>query len=139
MVMTRTNRPVLVCRPETGRTVQEETEGTDINVLMRKFRRTGLIPQTQKKPMYGDFSNVLDYTDARQLMNTAQDMFKALPAEIRDRFENKPENLLAFMEDEENYEEAMDLGLVEDTREPEPDPPLPDPKDTSPASVTETE
>lgn len=121
----------LKCRPETGKTVQSETEGTDINLLMKRYRKVGVIPQHTKQPLYEDVSNVLDYMDAQQLMATAHTMFESLPAEIRFRFQNKPEEFLAFMNDEDNRAEAEELGLVAADPDPEPEPA---PEVTPPAS-----
>lgn len=102
-----------------GRTIQSEKDGTDINIMMATFQKTGQIPQTTQLPMYGDFSNAVDYMEACQLKKDADNMFMSLPANVRSRFKNNPAELLAFMADEENKEEAEELGLV---RTPDPAP-----------------
>lgn len=105
-----------------GKTVQSEKASCDINLMMKTFQKTGQIPQSTKIPMYGDFSNSVDYMEAVQLTKDADRMFMSLPAEIRKRFQNNPAELLAFMADKENLEEAQELGLV---RTPETEPPEP--------------
>lgn len=102
-----------------GRTIQSEAEGCDINKMMATFQRTGEIPPATKIPQYGDFSNAVDFMEAKQLVIDAELMFNSLPANIRTRFQNQPAQLLAFMNDANNKEEAEKLGLV---RGPEPDP-----------------
>jgi phage internal scaffolding protein len=42
----------------------------------------------------------------------AEDEFDALPAQIRARFENEPANLIDFLSNEQNRDEAEKLGLV---------------------------
>lgn len=64
------------------------------------------------KAQYGDFTGVDDYQSALNLVNDAQLRFAALPAKLRDRFDNNPVNLLAFVNDASNYDEAVKLGLV---------------------------
>lgn len=47
-----------------------------------------------------------------QLMAQAQQNFMLLPAEIRERFNNDPGRLIAFLEDDRNKNEAIKLGIV---------------------------
>lgn len=119
-----------------GRTIQSEAEGCDINRMMATFQRTGQIPQSTKIPHYGDFSNVVDFIDAKNLVNEAEILFNSLPANVRTRFKNNPAEFLEFMNDEANKEEAEELGLI---REPESDPePTPsEPPETPEAPTAE--
>lgn len=119
-----------------GRTVQSEAPACDINKMMALYQKTGVIPQSQRVPQYGDFSNTMDYMEAKKLTENANRMFDALPALIRKRFENDPAQLLMFMEDHENRTEAEELGLVQkaaETPQPETPPVVP------PASESESE
>jgi hypothetical protein len=45
-------------------------------------------------------------------------LFEDLPAEVRFRFDNKPAELLKFMSDPANADEAIDLGLFEPSKPP---------------------
>lgn len=96
-----------------GRTVQASIDSCDINSMMKTYQRQGQIPPGTKTPQYGDFSNVPDYLDAKLLVKEANDQFDRLPAGIRKRFGNNPAELLEFMGDIANQEEAEELGLVE--------------------------
>ena len=39
-------------------------------------------------------------------------MFDSLPSSLRERFSNDPSRLLAFVDDESNFDEAVKLGLL---------------------------
>jgi len=84
----------------------------DINNILRQFNVTGLLPETPLSPRYGDFTGIVDYHSALNAVIAAEDEFMALPADLRARFENDPENLINFLNDEKNKEEAIKLGLV---------------------------
>ena len=85
----------------------------DINNILRQFNITGLLPQTPLSPQYGDFSGVGDYHTALNQIISAEDQFMSLPAQLRARFENDPAQLIEFLNKPENYDEAVNLGLVE--------------------------
>lgn len=89
----------------------------DINNVMKKFRATGQLPQLMKNPQYGDFSDVSSYQESLDTVMVAQTQFAALPAHVRERFQNDPSRFLAFVGDEKNLDEMVKLGLA-DVREP---------------------
>ena len=47
------------------------------------------------------------------MVNQARDLFMSLDAEVRKRFGNDPAQLLDFLADNKNYDEAKKLGLVD--------------------------
>jgi phage internal scaffolding protein len=85
----------------------------DINNILKQFNVTGLLPESPLSPRYGDFTGIVDYQSALNAVIAAEDGFMALPANIRSRFENNPENLINFLNDESNRDEAIKLGLVD--------------------------
>ncbi|WNK14192.1 MAG: internal scaffolding protein [Microvirus sp.] len=96
-------------------TQQQFVEEADINTLVRRF---GL----DKQPMptapfdpshYGDFSDVPDLRTALDLVNDAKNRFMELPPKLRSRFHNSPAELWSFVQDEENADEAVRLGLLQ--------------------------
>jgi len=113
--------------PSRSRTVQADAAETDMNVIMDKYIKTGLVPQGLAEPFYGDASALPDFMEAQQIIIDARNAFEALPAKLRDRFHNAPENFLAFMEDEANYDEAVALGLLV-LKETPPEPPAAPPR-----------
>lgn len=103
---------------------QHLKDRTDINKIMAKYQKTGLIEWTRKDPgnaNYGDFSEVTDYQTALQQVMEAQEAFMTLPASTRKRFGNDPGQFLEFMSDDKNKEEAIKLGLIEPPK-PAPEP-----------------
>jgi phage internal scaffolding protein len=84
----------------------------DINHIVKQFGLTGELPGKPLSPQYGDFTGVLDYHSAVNAVLAAQDEFMELPAQMRARFDNDPANLIDFLSNEENREEAIKLGLV---------------------------
>lgn len=85
----------------------------DINNILRQFNITGLLPEAPLSPRYGDFTGIVDYHTALNAVIAAEDGFMTLPAELRAKFDNDPENLINFLNDESNKDEAVKLGLVD--------------------------
>lgn len=85
----------------------------DINNILRQFNVTGLLPELTLSPRYGDFTGISDFKTALDRVNATYDEFETLPAQIRAKFDNDPENLIMFLDNEENRQEAEKLGLVE--------------------------
>lgn len=101
----------LKCTDE-SRTSQEFLEESDINYITEKFMRTGEAPQVLNLPTYGDFQGVANFQESMNLINQAKQEFMALPAKVRTRFGNDPAQLLEFVADDENYDEAVRLGFI---------------------------
>ncbi|QCQ84912.1 internal scaffolding protein [Blackfly microvirus SF02] len=105
--------------PDTGEelvsmTKQSFRDECDINNIMRKYERTGVLDHTATSvPQYGEYMSPYSYQESLNAIIYAQDQFAALPAELRARFGNDPAELLAFMEDSRNLDEAVKLGLVQ--------------------------
>lgn len=106
--------------PEESKVQQNLSDRCDINQMLKKFKRTGVISLVKRKPVYGDFSNGTDFKEASDKIIQAQEDFMSLPAEIRDRFKHNPFHLLEFLSKEENREEALKLGIISE-EEPELD------------------
>lgn len=103
----------------------------DINTIMSKYEKTGLIEHVQNvQGSYGDFTSVQDYQLSLNQVIAAQEAFDALPAKIRQRFANDPAHLMSFLQDDANLDEAVRLGLVP----PEPKNSAGAPPQTPPAS-----
>jgi phage internal scaffolding protein len=92
---------------------QQFKDECDINNILRQFAISGILPDAPISPKYGDFTGVSDYKTALDRVMTMDEEFFALPANIRARFENDPEQLLIFLDNEENRLEAEKLGLLE--------------------------
>lgn len=102
-------------------TQQQYANECDLNNLVDKnmqFKDPAFLTKLQLlgagekvQPLYGDFSDVPTYENALNTINKATDDFMSLPAKIRARFENDPVKLLEFVNNPDNYEEGLSLGI----------------------------
>ena len=58
------------------------------------------------------FSGAPDFHTAMNLVRKAQEEFVRVPAHVRARFRNDPQEFMNFFENPDNYAEALKLGLV---------------------------
>ena len=105
------NASGLVCEEPT-RAQQHHREECDINVILERFGKTGQMPVNAISGTYGDFSGVHDYHTALNAIIASESEFAALPAQIRNRFQNDPANLIHFLDQPSNKAEAESLGLI---------------------------
>ena len=95
------------------KTKQSMRDECDINLIINKYSKIGVIEHiNNNQASFADVSD-LDFQRSLHLVQSAQDAFDELPAKIRKRFSNDPSELLAFLQDEENLDEAIALGLVD--------------------------
>jgi len=111
------NASGLVCEEPT-RAQQHHKDECDINVILERFGKTGHLPVNAISGTYGDFSGVHDYHTALNTLIAAESEFDSLPAQIRKKFANEPSNLIEFLNDPKNKDEAIQLGLVKPIFEP---------------------
>lgn len=104
-------------------TRQEYADECDINVLMRKYEATGVLPPLNgAEPQYLDVSNVPDLARAMEIIDVATSAFMALPASVRREFDNDPVKFVAFAENADNIDKMRDWGLAPPKAAPEPSP-----------------
>jgi len=103
---------------------QSEAQDADINEIVRRFGITGQLPSNVRVPSFGDFSGITSFHEAMNVVAEAQEAFMLMPAEVRSRFKNDPEQFLDFVYDEDNRAEAEKLGLVLPKVEVLPDKPV---------------
>jgi len=101
-----------VCSEEDCVVQQAHKEECDINVIVARFGLTGQVPQGYKAPMSGDFTGVNDFHTAMNAVREAEASFMQLPAYLRKRFGGDPQELMKFLDDGKNRDEAVKLGLV---------------------------
>lgn len=97
-----------------SKTIQSDMDVADINKIMARYEKTGVIIDTsgiERKPVYGDFTEIKDYHTSLSAIRNVERAFNTLPANIRNRFNNDPQTLINFLEDTKNDAEAVDLGL----------------------------
>lgn len=95
-----------------SRTKQSHAKEADINFIMARYHKTGLLEHSRKHaPNYG-FATSDDFHTSMNIITQAQEMFEDLPSPLRARFYNDPAQFLDFVSDDENREELIELGLV---------------------------
>lgn len=95
-----------------SKAIQSEKDSSDINFIVERFGITQMVPIGPKLPEYGDFDEINDYQSALNAVRVAGEEFMQLPAKLRSRFDNDPQKLLEFLDNPENKDEAVKLGLT---------------------------
>ena len=104
-------RVMFACVGE-SRTEQAHRDEVDINKIVARYQRTGVLPVRSGVAQFGDFSQIGDYHEALDQVMVAERMFHELPSGVRRRFANDPGKLIQFLSDPGNLAEAVSLGLV---------------------------
>jgi len=94
-----------------GITEQHHTNACDINLILAQFMETGIMPPTNTSPQYGDVSGH-NFQEAQNQIALAKTLFEELPEHVRYRFENQPYKFLEFAQDENNYDQMVEMGLA---------------------------
>ena len=118
-------------------TQQHFRDECDINEILMRYSKTGVLPHVNPSPPeYRDLAQELDYHQAMTFLVHAQDQFNELPARTRARFGNDPGQLLEFLQDPENTDEAVKLGLIPPLGDPVGAKPHPEGPPVTPLVVT---
>lgn len=106
-------------------TQQHFAEEVDINNIVSRALKTGLLGDPMsigtRQAIFTDVASIGDYQSNLNKIIAAQNAFMELPADLRSRFNNDPANLLAFLSDVNNKDEAIKLGLIVDDKVVKPD------------------
>lgn len=96
-----------------GRTEQSHKHDCDINSIIKKYDKTGLILHVnQAKAQYGDYTQINEYQQNLNMIIDAQDSFEEMPSSVRKRFGNDPGLFLEYISNPENDKEMIELGLA---------------------------
>lgn len=96
-----------------SRTKQEFKKQADINLIMNRIHRTGMVDHLAVgRPIFADVSRVENLHETMNKVKRSEEAFLHLPLHIRARFENKMINLVNFLQDPKNEKEAVELGLL---------------------------
>lgn len=118
--------PGLTCT-EKSLTRQSEADACDINLIMKRFEKTAELPAFTDPGVFADVTTIGDYRAVQDRILRTRTVFDNLPLDLRQRFEMDPINLLDFLADPANHEEAVQLGLF-----PNPEPDLEKPPEPTP-------
>lgn len=96
-----------------SRTQQQYAKESDVNTIIAKYRKNGVLPNVNSRvAMFGDFADLTDFQEIQNRLLAANEKFMTLPALVRDKFNNDVGELLKFVADKNNEEEAVKLGLL---------------------------
>lgn len=113
---------------EPSLTKQEFTETCDPNFIIDRVRRGQDVSafMSVRTPQYGDFTNAPDsYHQALSFVTEAKQSFMQLDPEIRSKFDNDPGKFLDYVNNPDNAQALIDMGLA-----------VAKPQDTSPAAAS---
>lgn len=95
-----------------SQTKSEFKDECDINNVVKRALRTGMLPTVDREALYADFTEINDYATASIKIAEATQAFEQLPSDIKEQFGNDVSQLLNFVDDPANEEEAIKLGLL---------------------------
>lgn len=96
-----------------GLTKQSQKDDADINVITRRYEKTGVLPDLiRAEPRYGDFTDVPSYQASLHIVAHAEEQFAALDAHTRARFQNDPAKFLEFATNPASLDEMVKMGLA---------------------------
>lgn len=99
---------------EPSMTEQHFKDECDINNIVAQYQQTGVLPQGDRQPLFGDFADFpQDLQSSQAYFDDAHERFMQLPATLRKEFDNDPVKLLQFVADDNNRDRAIELGLIE--------------------------
>jgi phage internal scaffolding protein len=91
---------------------QAQAHLTEIDNLLEPARKKGLLDAVTKFEGEMDDIPVADFEQAMNTVVQAQTMFDAMPHEVRTRFANDPSKFLEFVNNPDNAQEMMSMGLI---------------------------
>lgn len=126
----RARRPTIIEGPSMTKT--DHAKGTDVNDIIRKFNRTGVLDHVRRvQGVYADVSHFGSYQDAVHRVQEAQAHFDALPANMKAVFDNDAARFLDWAnsatEEDRQLLVAESLGLSTPESPPSPAPADPEP------------
>jgi phage internal scaffolding protein len=93
-------------------TEQSHKQACDINYVIRRHDKTGIL--THLNTMEGQYGDVtgLDFQNALDLVTRSNQMFEGLPSHIRAEFQNNPALFLDYCNNPENLDGMREKGLI---------------------------
>ncbi len=99
-------------------TQQHFSQESEINNIIRSHDRNGVIDHVHRgNAIYGDFSEITDFSDALHQIKEAQNEFLNIPSEIREKFKNDAGEFFKFASNPDNESEMRKMGLLNPQQE----------------------
>lgn len=124
-----------------SRTQQHFVDEVDINNLVNKYNRTGVIDHVRKtQARYGDFTELANYAENLDKVAQAKQGFEQLPSEIRNQFNNDMTAFYNYVMDPANVEQNVKWGILDKSALPkQPDSALAEPEPSVDSKQSPTE
>ena len=93
-------------------TRQAHKDECDINHIMARFQKTGLLSHVAA--FEGDYAEYaeIDFHTAMNQIAAAKSMFETVPSNIREEFDNDPGRFIEFVNNPENADKMREMGLA---------------------------
>lgn len=98
---------------EPSLTRQSEKNDADINVILARYEKTGIIPVDQREALFLDVSQLDDYQTVLEHVRRTEEFFARLPATTRAAFDNSASVFLDQAVDPLQRGKLVELGLLE--------------------------
>ncbi len=100
------------------RTEQSHKKECDVNYILRKYAKTGVLEHVKKhEGQYADIP-AQDFREAMEIIALSKSMFEELPSEARKKFHNDTAEFLEFVQDPKNKPELHKMGLLDPLYKP---------------------
>lgn len=112
-----------------SKTQQQFKDECNVNKIIEKYLKTNEMTHLkQNKGVFADLTHISDYQDSLNKVIEANKSFMELNAQTRNRFGNDPQQLINFLADDSNRDEAIKLGLIVEKEKKPVEPPKETPK-----------
>lgn len=109
-----------MCTAEEGKTRQSDATSSDINLIVKKYETTGILPVPQRAGVFMDISSVPTFQEALATLDRADKYFMSLPPHVRAAFGNSAAKMVDAFNANEERELFEEIGILE------PVPPVPE-------------
>lgn len=87
-----------------GRTKQSFKDQTDVNKIIQRYQKTGVMSHLEKHgAVYGEFGDY-DFHHHMQQLAKGKEIFEQLPSELRREFNQNPSEFFEFVNNPDNQE-----------------------------------
>lgn len=95
-------------------TKQAFADECNVNKIMERYELTGVLDDGKSVggARHIDCTGLLSYQESLNVVMEAESSFMDLTAKVRSRFDNNPANMIEFLSNPANADEALALGLI---------------------------
>lgn len=94
-------------------TIKSQAESTKIQNIIKKYQTTGYVPEVNANiPKYLDTTNIGNLQEIQNQLINVNNYFLSLDPKIRLKFNNDPHQLVTFLQNPNNKDEAIKLDLI---------------------------